>query len=95
MATQLGHRLLNPLPRQLRRRVREPAVQDLLRVVRRVLPVHRLRVLLHLRDQGLLTRGSRRAVQRGQQRAQERRLEAQHDVFAAPGRGCCDDGRGD
>ncbi|TKW49103.1 hypothetical protein CTA1_11326 [Colletotrichum tanaceti] len=86
LAPQLGHRVRHPVPGQLRRRVRQPAVQDLLRLVRVLLPLHRLRPLLHLRDQGPDPRGGRGALRRGQRRQPVGRLEARHDLSRSPDR---------
>lgn len=44
LAPQLGHRLLNPLPRQLGPRKRQPPIQDLLHLGRMLSRVHHLRV---------------------------------------------------
>ena len=57
VAPKLGNCLLDPIPRKLRFRVRQPAVQDLLHLVRVLLHLHRLCVLLHLRDHGVDARG--------------------------------------
>ncbi len=53
VAVQLGNCIRDPLPRQLRPRLREPAVQDLLRVVRLLLHLHRLCVLYIYETKGL------------------------------------------
>lgn len=47
-ALQLGHRLFNPLPREMGSRKRKSPVQNLLHLVRLLLPLYRLRLLLHL-----------------------------------------------
>lgn len=62
LAPQLGHRLLNTLPRKLRTGQRQPAKQDLLHLVRLLLPLHHLRLLHDLRDQGSYVRTGRRVV---------------------------------
>lgn len=94
VAPQLGNRLQHAVPRQLRRRIREPAKQDLLHLVRLLLPVHRLHILLHLRDQGLDARGDRHHVPGGHRGSPEHQLEAHEHLpraaeYRAPGRPWC------
>lgn len=59
LAPKLGDRLLYTLPRKLWPGRRQPAIQDLLHLVRVLLLVHRIRVLHDLRDEGPYPRTSR------------------------------------
>ena len=49
LAPQLGNRLLNTLSRQLRPRKRKPPIQNLLHLVRMLLPLHYVRLFHDLR----------------------------------------------
>ena len=49
LAPELGNRLLNTLSRQLRSRKRKPPIQNLLHLVRMLLPLHYIRLFHDLR----------------------------------------------
>merc|ERR1711939_81062 len=80
LATQLGNCVQHALPRKLGRRQCQPPSQNLLHLVRMLLPLHHIRLLHDLRDERPDPRASRRAVRRGPRRAPQRALEADNDV---------------
>lgn len=62
LVTQLCNRILNPIPREPRPGQRRSTSQDLLRMGRLLLTLCRLCLLLDLRNEGALPRGSGRNV---------------------------------
>lgn len=73
LAPQLGDRLLHALPGQPWRRQRKSRQQGLLPLGRLLRDLHRVRVLLHLRDQGPQSRTGRRTLRQGMLRSRVKR----------------------